>query len=120
LDSHNKGAYDATSSVLVAPTSLKFLSEAVRQELDAMFSRKHYYISDFARTYFAQGWAEGRDAGLIEGRAAMALRLLSLRFGVPSQTMQWRVHRASIPDLDALAERILSASSMSEALGKFG
>jgi hypothetical protein len=100
------------------------LSEAARQELESMYTGKYEYISDFARRYFGQGRAEGRAEGKAEGeilgRAEVTLRQLSVRFGVLSEEAQSRIRSANLPELDALAERVLSAGTLSEALGELG
>ncbi len=99
---------------------------------------KYHYTSDFARTYFgqgeaagkaagraegkaegrAEGRAEGKEEGRLEGRAETVLKLLTLRFGAVSDLTQSRIRRASIADLDALAERLLCAGTLAEALGE--
>jgi hypothetical protein len=125
---------DRDRSNLYFDLVLGSLSEAARQELEAMSAGRYEYISDFARAYFGQGRAEGRSEGRAEGRsegraegraegevrgrAEIALRQLSFRFGVLSDATQSRLQRASIAELDALAERILSAGTLSEALGE--
>ena len=70
---------------------------------------KYEYQSDFARRYVAQG----RD----EGRAEIMLRLLTLRFGQLDDAAKARVTAASRADLDAVAERLLTAQTLQEALG---
>lgn len=84
------------------------LSDAVRRSLDAMKSFEYEYQSDFAREFLAKGEARGRSAVL--------LKLLQLRFGPVSDELTSRVQSASIAELDAWAERVLSATSLDEAL----
>jgi flagellar biosynthesis/type III secretory pathway protein FliH len=115
---------------------LASLSEAVRRELQAMDPAKYEYQSEFARRYFAQGIAQGIEQGIekgieqgieqgiekgmalgaTEGRAALVLRLLTVRFGPLDGDIQTRVHQASIDELDAIGERLLSAGSAHEAV----
>jgi hypothetical protein len=78
------------------------------------------YQSDFARRYVAQGRAEGLAEGLAEGVAhgrSMIIRLLTVRFGTTDSTLEGRIRHASVEELDAIAERLLSASTLQEALG---
>ena len=68
----------------------------------------------FLRTYlFAHGWF---SKGESRGRAAVLLRQLQLKFGPLPEVVTARVQSASIEELDAWAERILSATSLDEAL----
>jgi hypothetical protein len=71
------------------------------------------YQSDFARRYFGQGKAEGR----IEGRVEITLKLLALRFGPLPDATQTRVRSAQDAQVDAIAERLLTAQTLEEALG---
>jgi hypothetical protein len=77
-----------------------------------MEPRKYEYQSDFARHYFAQG----KERGEAEGRSALILRLLELRFGQLDAGIQSAVRSTPIPDLDAIGERLLTAKSLDEAL----
>ncbi len=81
---------------------------------------KYNYTSDFARTYFGQGKVAGKEEGRVEGRAETVLRQLALRFGSLSDGTQLRIRKASIAELDGLAERVLSAGTLGEALGEVG
>jgi hypothetical protein len=92
---------------------LASLSEAARRELRAMDPAKYEYQSDFAKRYVAQGRAEGA----LEGRAALVLRLLTRRFGALPPDAAERLGAASIDELDAIGERLLTAQSLDEALG---
>ena len=56
--------------------------------------------------------AQGRS----EGRASMLLKLLTLRFGVPSDATIRRVNGASESELELWAERILTAASVEDVL----
>jgi len=88
------------------------LSEAARRALQAMDATKYQFQSDFARHYFGRGKEEGR--------AEMALKFLSVRFGRLPEVIRERVLLASASDLDALAERLLSARTLEDALGELG
>jgi hypothetical protein len=67
------------------------------------------YQSDFARHYVAQGKTEGR--------MEIVLKQLTLRFGPLTDAVQTRVRVAPDAQLDAVAERVLSAQTLQEALG---
>jgi hypothetical protein len=81
------------------------LSEAAQRALQAMDPRNYEYQSDFAKRYVA------------EGRAALIIRQLALRFGPLAQQVETRITEASIEELDRIGERLLTAQSLDEALG---
>ena len=86
-----------------------------------MNSLGYEYESDFARRYFGQGKAEGRmegrTEGKAEGRVELTLKLLALRFGPLPDATQTRVRSAQDTQVDAIAERLLTAQTLQEALG---
>jgi hypothetical protein len=93
---------------------LKSLSESAQRELRAMDPAKYEYQSDFAKQYIGVGRAEGEA----RGRAALLRRQLTRRFGVlPIEAVE-RLSAATIDELDAIGERLLSAQSLDEALGQ--
>ncbi len=53
----------------------------------------------------------------MEGRAALVIRLLGLRFGPLTDEVQNRIAAASLDELDMIGERLLTASTLTEALG---
>jgi hypothetical protein len=108
---------DEDRSRLYFDLVLASLSEAARQELRNMDPAKYEYQSEFARRYVAQGRVEGKAEGQFEGRAALVVRQLTLRFGPLGNDVQARISAASIEDLDAIGERLLTAQSLREALG---
>jgi hypothetical protein len=55
-----------------------------------------------------------RNEGSARGRAEMLLKLLTLKFGPPSEDVRSRVQRADEPTLDRWAERVLTAGSVDE------
>jgi hypothetical protein len=75
------------------------------------------YQSDFARRYVAQGEAQGLMKGRTEGRVEITLKLLALRFGALTEAVQTRVRSGQDAQLDTVAERILTAQTLEEALG---
>jgi Domain of unknown function (DUF4351) len=109
---------DAERSSLYIDLILISLSENVRREvLQAMNSLGFEYQSDFARHYVAQGKAEGKTEGKAEGRVEIVLKQLTLRFGPLTDSVQTRVRGAPDAHVDAVAERVLSAQTLEEALG---
>ena len=86
----------------------------------AMNSLGYEYQGDFARRYYGQGKAEGKAEGKVEGkvegRMELILKLLALRFGPLTDAAQARVRGAQDAQLDAVAERMLTAKTLEEAL----
>ena len=103
---------DEDRSRLYVDLVLASLSETVRQELQAMDPAKYEYQSEFARRYVAQGNAEGRA----QGRADLLTRQLTLRFGALPPEVLAQLSTASIAELDAVGERLLTAPTLKEAL----
>ena len=95
-----------------------------------MNSLGYEYQSEFARRYVAEGRkegkvegrvegkAEGRVEGKAEGRVEIVLKQLVLRFGTLSEANLARICGARDAELDAVAERVLTAQTLEEALGK--
>jgi hypothetical protein len=83
------------------------LSEKARRALQSMNSLGFEYQSDFARKYVAQGRAEGR--------AEIVLKQLQRRFGPLASDVQDRLHNATVPQLDAVAEALLTAPTLASA-----
>jgi hypothetical protein len=110
-------ALDADRSKLYCDLILSSLSEAAQQALADMDARTYDYQSDFARRYVAQGREEGRAEGELRGRADLLVRQLTVRFGPLSADAHSRIARASIAELDAMGERLLTARTLQEALG---
>ena len=116
---------DAERSILYCDLILNALPETARQALLVMNPSKYEYQSEFARRYFAQGKAEGRAEGEAEGEArgklegqiALILRLLAARYGNVSPGGEQRVRAATSSELDRIAERLLEAATLEEALG---
>jgi hypothetical protein len=109
---------DAERSRLYLDLILISLSNGAPEVLEATMNSLGYeYQSDFARRYVAQGRAEGRAEGKTEGRVEIVLKLLLLRFGPLTEATQDRVRSAGDPQIDAVAERVLTAKTLQEALG---
>jgi hypothetical protein len=80
----------------------------------AMNSLGFEYQGDFSRRYYGQGKAEGK----VEGRMELILKLLALRFGPLPDVTQTRVRSAQDAQLDAVAERMLTAKTLEEAVSQ--
>lgn len=104
---------DPDRSKLYFDLVLISLSEAARRALQAMDPAKYEYQSDFARHYIALGRAEGEA----KGRAAVVARQLAVRFGPLTPEAEARIAEAPIGELDAIAERLLTALTLEDALG---
>ncbi len=104
---------------------LNSLNEVARQALLSMNPANYEYQSDFARRYVAQGIEEGMERGIergiergkLQGRADLVIRQLGVRFGTVSEEIKLRIASASLSELDAIGERLLSAKTLQEALG---
>lgn len=81
-----------------------------------MAPAKYEYQSEFAKRYYSQGLAYGEARGEARGRAAMLLKQLPLNFGALAPEVVERLQSASIEELDQWAERILTATSLEDAL----
>ena len=112
---------DSDRSKIYCDLIVSSLGEAARQALKKMDARKYEFQSDFARQYIAlgrtEGVAEGRAEGEARGRAALILRQLACRFGVIDSKTENRVQLASIAELDAIGDRLLTARTLQDALG---
>jgi len=105
---------DAERSRLYLDLVLISLSASAPATTEAtMNSLGFEYQSDFARRYFGEGKAEG----LVEGRMEIVLKLLVSRFGPLPDRIQTRVRGAQAAQLDAVAERMLTAPTLEQALG---
>ena len=71
------------------------------------------YQSDFARLYFGQGRSEGR----MEGQLEMLVSLLALRFGALTDAVRTRLAAVDPKQLNAVAGKVLTASSIEDVLG---
>lgn len=114
-------AIDAERSWLYLDLILLSLSEHAPEAFEATMNSLGYeYQSDFARRYFAEGRVEGKTEGRIEGKAEgrveLVFKLLTSRFGPLNEGVQSRVRSAQETQIDALAERLLTAQTLEEAL----
>jgi hypothetical protein len=81
-----------------------------------MNSLGYKYESYFGRRYYGYGKAEGQADGWAEGRIEISIKLLALRFGPLTEAAQARVRDAQDAQLDAVAERMLTAKTLEEAV----
>jgi len=79
------------------------LSEPAREE-----------AMDLVEQFAQRKKEEGRAEGHAEGRRTLLLKLLTLKFGPPSDAVQARVEAASLEDTDRWAERILTATTIED------
>jgi uncharacterized protein DUF4351 len=108
---------DAERSRLYCDLVLHSLPEAARRALQAMDASKYQYQSEFARRYYGQGKADGVAEGKVAGIAEIVLKQLTTRFGALSPAVTSHVQSASAVDLDRIAQRVLTAQTLDEALG---
>jgi hypothetical protein len=107
---------DADRASIYVDLITNALGEAARQALKSMDIRKYEYQTEFARHHFSRGVAEGEARGEARGRAALLARLLTARFGSIEPQANERIERASIAELEAIGERLLTARTLKEAL----
>ena len=74
-----------------------------------MNASKYEYQSEFARRYYGQGKADGVTETV--------LKLLATRFGALPPAAATHIQSASAADLDQIAQRLLTAQTLDEALG---
>jgi flagellar biosynthesis/type III secretory pathway protein FliH len=81
--------------------------------------KNYQYQSAFAWKYHSRGIAEGKKEGLAhgvrEGRAALVTRQLEKRFGALTPQARTRIEAASVSELDAIGERLLTANTLDDA-----
>jgi hypothetical protein len=107
---------DADRATLYFDLISHSLSEAARRALRTMDPAKYEYQSDFARHYFSKGISQGET----QGRAALVTRQLAVRFGDLSEAVRNKIATASVGELDAIGERLLTAKTAAEAVGDPG
>ena len=74
----------------------------------------HEVIGPAIRKGRKQGKAEGKLEGKIEGASALAQRQLVARFGPLSPAIKTRLAKLTLPPLEYLAVRLLTAQSITE------
>ena len=129
---------DDDKAVLYLDVILASLSGAARLELQTMIPDGYEFQSEFVRTHFnnarqeglakghaegmAKGWAEGltegRAEGLAEGRTQIVMKQLEIRYGTLPPPVRALVSGAGPVRLEGIAQRLLTASTLEEALGE--
>jgi Domain of unknown function (DUF4351) len=104
---------DGERSRLYCDLVLNSLPEIARRALLAMDAKKYEYQSEFARRYYGQGVQEG----IAQGRTELLLKQLATRYGVLSAAVAARVRESNTTELESIAERVLTAKTLDEALG---
>lgn len=87
---------------------LSLLDERAKQELKMVNSFNWEYQSDFAKKFMAEGRAEGA--------ANVVLEQLAQRFGALSRETRQRVQAAHPRSISAIAKRLLTARTLTQAL----
>ena len=75
------------------------------------------FKSDFARKYIRRGMKLGKAEGKAQGRMEIILKQLAKRYGALSEAIEARVRSVDNAELDGVAERLLTAGTVEEALG---
>jgi hypothetical protein len=104
---------DADRSKMYCDLILNSLTETARQALMNMNPANYQYQSEFAKRYVAEGKVEGKA----EGRCELLIKQLTLRFGVLPDAAHAQIQRASVAEIDAMGERVLSAQTLEEVMG---
>ncbi len=68
-------------------------------------------------SYYDRLIQQGKTEGKAEGALEVLLKQLALKFGPLDPSVHERVARASIEQLDRMAERILTAATLEDVLG---
>ncbi|MEZ5351479.1 MAG: hypothetical protein R2762_02495 [Bryobacteraceae bacterium] len=89
------------------PVLMRYLSEATARG-----------IAEGRAEGRAEGKAEGRAEGKAEGKAEVVRELLEARFGPLPQWAESRVAGTGVAQLDRWARRLLTASSLEQAIGR--
>jgi len=111
---------DATLQLLVAwqqslpPAAQQSEDEReLTMNLDRVYERWERKVKAQGRR---EGKAEGKAEGNVEGRLEIVLKLLAARYGALSTAVVARVRETSAADLERIAERVLTAETLDEAL----
>lgn len=104
---------DAERSKLYGDLIFHSLSQSAREELQTMaFMQLDEEHKGIAWHYFT-GRAEGETAG----RVSILVRQLALRFGTVPEDVVAKIEQASLGKLDAIGVRLLTAASLTVAIG---
>ena len=76
--------------------------------------RKMEWISPLEQSFIDEGWQKGLEQGRKEEALRMLERLLVRRFGALSKTVQNKLAKASLLQLEAWSDRVLEAQSLKQ------
>ncbi len=109
-------AADGTAAFSALARYILFTTETERADLHAFAGelgpKAEEVIMTGAQMLIAEGRAEGRAEGKAEGKAEALLKLLSAKFGTPSEAVVTRVQSASIDELDRWFDGALTAETL--------
>ena len=108
----SKGLDDARAC-LYFDLVLLSISEAAKRVLQAMRPANYEYQSEFAQRYFSEGKAEGKA----EATADLLIKLMTSKFGPVTAQLEARIRSASVAELDAMAGRLMTASTLDQLMG---
>ena len=93
------------------------LEQKFKRELIAFEEQaKMPYVTSIERLGRQEGREEGREEGRQQGEARVLLRLITLKFGSPSETVREQIATADSETLLRWSERILTAQTLDEVL----
>jgi hypothetical protein len=133
------GGLDADRADMYGDLIFNSLSEAARKALTPMPAHKYeFQVPPEERAQLAARLLElaeipqplralvireavarvrAEEQGEVRGRVALLIRLLNAKFGHIESQVNERIQRASIDELDAIGERLLTARTLQDALG---
>jgi hypothetical protein len=100
---------DEDRSKLYYDLVMRSLSTIARKALQTMDLDTYEYQSNFARRFHKRG--------VRDGRKAMVIMQLGLRFGPLTPETEKRINATCSDELDGIAQRLLTAPTLHEALG---
>ncbi len=101
-------AYEELERLAEELLTARSLAEAIL----AMAPAEYPYRSEFARRYFGEGKVQGEA----QGRAAILLKQLDLRFGPLPIAVRVRIEGSRSEELEAIAARVLTAQTLQEVV----
>ncbi len=113
---HARGLELAEAVMAACETSEKLLGAAGQSTPEKLLGLLASELGDEARQVLMNGAGRLREEGWADGRRAMLMRQLELRFGDLSDDIVRRVEAAGDAQLDVWVERILTAGSAQEVL----
>jgi hypothetical protein len=103
---------------ILAINDLRRPEDLVRQLLRAAGPEAKEEIVSVADWLEERGRLKGLDEGRLEGQRSMLLKMLRSRFGPLPEAAATRLQSADAPQLEAWAERVLTAATLAEVLGE--